>query len=230
MSVLDTFAQQWQAQNGWEIVAVLLSIAYIIFAARANSLCWLCAFFSTAIFSVIFFDANLLQESALNIYYLIIAVYGWYSWRFGHDNNRQKTDEQKQPEELSSHQSQDRERMITRWPLTRHLFWIVIMAMIALLSGVISDKWLQADMPYLNGFTVWFAVYTTFLVARKVLENWYYWMVLNPVSFYIFYQQELYVTCALMIVYFIMSIYGLLEWKKQWRQQNYEACSATAAG
>ena len=226
MSVIETFVQQWQAQNSWEVVAVVLSIAYIIFAARANSLCWLCAFFSTAIFSVIFFDANLLQESALNIYYLIIAVYGWFSWRFGRN---QKGQQQHLEEQISDKQSKG-ERVITRWPLGRHLFWIVTMAIIALLSGYISDKWLQADMPYLNGFTVWFAVYTTFLVARKVLENWYYWMVLNPVSFYIFYQQELYVTCALMVVYFVMSIYGLLEWQKQWRQQNYEASNVTAAG
>lgn len=207
----QSLLEQWRAQNTWELIAVVLSIAYIVLAARANSWCWLCAFFSTAIFSVLFFDTNLLQEAALNVYYLIIAVYGWYNWRYS---------------EKAKQQTED--LPISRWPLKRHLFWVTVVAMISILSGVLSDHLLQADMPYINGFTVWFAVFTTYLVAQKVLENWYYWLVLNPISFYIFYQQELYVTCLLMVVYFMMTIYGIFEWHKQWqRQENDRATSTT---
>ncbi|WP_144392064.1 nicotinamide riboside transporter PnuC [Pleionea sediminis] len=214
MEFFQILAEQWRAQNTWEVIAVALSIAYIILAARASSWCWPCAFVSTAIFSVLFFDTNLLQEAALNIYYLIIAVYGWYHWRYSKNESSDK---------------EAHELPISRWSVKRHLKWIGIVTIVALISGFFSDSILKADMPYINGFTVWFAVFTTYLVAQKVLENWYYWLVLNPISFYIFYQQELYVTCLLMVVYFVMTLYGIYEWKKLWRQQNNEVSRRTSS-
>ena len=69
-----------------ETVAVALAIAYLILAMRQNSLCWYCAFFSTAIYVYIFGDVNLYMESALNVYYMLMALYGWYQWRRGGDN------------------------------------------------------------------------------------------------------------------------------------------------
>ena len=66
-----------------ETVAVVLSIAYLLLAMKENSLCWYCAFFSTAIYVWIFGDVSLYMESALNIYYMVMAVYGWYQWQRG---------------------------------------------------------------------------------------------------------------------------------------------------
>ncbi|NVJ61202.1 MAG: nicotinamide mononucleotide transporter [Gammaproteobacteria bacterium] len=205
MSLFATVAEQllfqWENQSVLEIVAVTLSIGYIFFASRASIWCWPCALLSTGIFTFLFFDVNLLQESALNVYYLGMAVYGWWHWR-GDDNASQ--------------------RPIIRWNMKRHLVIIFCVAVVALVSGWTSDNWLNADFPYLNGFTVWFSVFTTYLVARKVFENWFYWLVINPTSFYILFQKELYLTCALMVVYFVMSIYGIFEWYRQWKKQSNE--------
>ena len=201
MSIIEQLIVQWQNQSIWEVAAVILSIGYIIFASRASIWCWPCALLSTGIFTVLFFDVNLLQESALNVYYLVMAGYGWFHWR-GADAASQ--------------------RPITRWRLKWHLIAILVTTCVALVSGWISDRWLGADFPYLNGVTVWFSVLTTFLVARKVLENWYYWLVINPTSFYILFHKDFYLTCALMVVYFIMSIYGAIEWYQQWQKQNNE--------
>ncbi|NVJ49353.1 MAG: nicotinamide mononucleotide transporter [Gammaproteobacteria bacterium] len=197
--------EQWLAQSLWEWIAVILSIAYVVLAANANRWCWLCAFLSTAIFTVLFFDVNLLQESALNVYYLVMAVYGYWHWQ---------------------DQQNDEQRPVIRWPLKKHLFGASICLVVASVSAVIADHILGSDFPYLNAFTVWFAVYTTYLVARKVLENWLFWIIINPLSAYMFWHKEMYVTVALMAVYFIMSWYGLWQWYRIWRQQNESRVAA----
>jgi len=205
--MMEQWIAQWQAQSLWEWTAVLLSFGYIVLAAQANRWCWVCAFLSTAIFSVLFFDVNLLQESALNIYYLLMAIYGWWHWQGS---------------------SEQQQLPIIRWPVKNHVIGAAIFGVIALISGFVSDVYFKADFPYLNGFTVWFAVYTTFLVARKVFENWFFWLVINPLSAYMFWHKELYVTCGLMAVYFIMSLYGVRTWYIKWRQQDESLSTCTA--
>ena len=77
---------QFNALSGWEAFAVFLAIAYLLLAVRENILCWYCALFSTAIYIFLFWNVSLLMESALNVYYLLMAVYGWYQWKYGGTN------------------------------------------------------------------------------------------------------------------------------------------------
>ena len=69
--------------SGWEGLAVVLAIAYLLLAMRESILCWVCAFASTAIYTVLFWNVSLVMESALNVYYMAMAVYGWYQWQRG---------------------------------------------------------------------------------------------------------------------------------------------------
>ena len=78
LDFLSTAQQQLLATSAWELLAVLLAIAYLFLALRENSLCWYCALASTAIFTSLFWDVSLLMESALNVYYMAMAVYGWW--------------------------------------------------------------------------------------------------------------------------------------------------------
>ena len=63
-----------------EIFAVIFAITYLILAVRQNILCWYAAFFSTAIYTFLYWDVSLYMESILNIYYLLMAIYGWVNW------------------------------------------------------------------------------------------------------------------------------------------------------
>ena len=67
----------------WEALAAALAIAYLLLAARERIACWGCALVITAIYTVLFWNVSLLMESALNVYYLLMAIYGWYQWRRG---------------------------------------------------------------------------------------------------------------------------------------------------
>ena len=74
----------------------------------------------------------------------------------------------------------------------------------------------QASFPYLDSATTCFAVMTTYLVAKKVLENWFYWIVINTVSIYLYFSKGLMLTTALFVVYVFMAIAGYFMWRKMW--------------
>ncbi len=187
----------WQAQSPLEVVAVFAAIMYLVLAIRENIWCWLFAFISTAIYIYLFNKVSLLSESLLNIYYLIMAIYGWYQWKFG-DNHH--------------------ERHIISWPWRKHVILIVLTALMVPVLGYTTSQW-GASMPYLDAFTTCYAVLATVMVAHKVLENWHYWLVINIVSTYLFAVKGLYLTSALFAVYVILTVIGYFNWRKTYAQQ-----------
>jgi nicotinamide mononucleotide transporter len=190
-----------------ETVAVALAIAYLILAMRQNSLCWYCAFFSTAIYVYIFGDVNLYMESALNVYYMLMALYGWYQWRRGGDNGTGIA--------------------ICRWHIKQHLLALTLIVMATMLSGYLLVESTDAKFPYLDSFTTWASIMTTLMVARKVLENWLYWIVINSLSLFIFIDRELYQTAAMLAVYLGLSCVGYITWRKAYHDQRATATAAS---
>ena len=190
-----------QAMSIWEVVAVILGIAYLVLAMRQSMLCWYAAFGSTAIFSWLFWDVSLVMESGLNVYYLIMAIYGWSVWR----GNKEKS---------------ETNVAIKTWSLSRHALVISGVILMSLATGYGLEKNTSAALPYLDSFTTWGAVITTYMVAQKVLENWLYWLVIDTVAIYLFIDRELYLTALLMIVYVVLATIGWFMWLKEYRQQT----------
>ncbi|NVK38565.1 MAG: nicotinamide mononucleotide transporter [Gammaproteobacteria bacterium] len=196
-----------QAMSYWEVIAVVLGIAYLVLAMRENSLCWYAAFGSTAIFSWLFFDVSLVMESALNVYYLAMAVYGWYVWN-------------KQPQNSAMQNELTPKLPISTWSGKQHTLAIGGVLALTFLSGYLLSENTTAVMPYLDSFTTWGAVLTTYMVAKKVLENWIYWFVIDAIAIYLYIDRELYLTALLMGVYVIMVIFGYAAWLKVYKDQN----------
>lgn len=190
-----------QAMSIWEVVAVILGIAYLVLAMRQSILCWYAAFGSTAIFSWLFWDVSLVMESGLNVYYLIMAIYGWSVWR----GNKEKS---------------ETNVAIKTWSLSRHALVISGIILMSLATGYGLEKNTSAALPYLDSFTTWGAVITTYMVAQKVLENWLYWLVIDTVAIYLFIDRELYLTALLMVVYVVLATIGWFMWLKEYRQQT----------
>ena len=113
--VISSLIQQLLATSLWEALAVLFGIAYLLLAMREHIWCWYAAFLGTAISIYVFWDASLLMESALNVYYVIMAVYGWYQWRHGGKAHSQLA--------------------ISRWPLHYHGLAITGVLVVACCSG-----------------------------------------------------------------------------------------------
>ena len=183
-----------------ETLAVFLGIGYLLLAMRESSLCWYCAFFSTALYVWIFGDVSLYMESALNVYYMAMAIYGWLQWqRGGADKSGVK---------------------IIRWTSKQHILGVVIILAASVTSGYLLSSNTAAKLPYLDSFTTWGSVFTTIMVAQKVLENWLYWIVINSVSIYLYVDRGLDQTAAMFFLYLVLATIGFLTWKKAYDTQN----------
>ena len=188
----------WQAQSTLEVVAVVAAILYLVLAIKESIWCWLFAFISTGIYIYLFHSVSLLSESLLNVYYLVMAIYGWYQWQHGQQNQ---------------------ERKIVSWPLKKHSYLIFATALMVPVLGY-SMSQIGASMPYLDAFTTCFAVLATVMVAHKILENWHYWLVINVTSVYIFINKDLLLTAAMFILYVILSVIGYINWNKHYANQR----------
>ena len=192
--------------TSWEILAVFLSVSYILLAIKQNLWSWVAAFFSTLIYSILFFDASLLMDSALNIFYLVMAVYGWYSWKYGNIK------------------AQNEQLKITTYGITNNFKIIGILILISIVLGYIMANYTSADFAYLDTFTTVFAVFATYMLAKKVLENWIYWVVIDTVSIYIYIQKGFYLTAVLFAIYTVLACVAYIQWKKEYK--NLELKSA----
>jgi len=185
------------AMSLWEFLAVILGVAYLLLALRENLWCWPAAFISTAIFLFVFWDVNLLMESALQVYYLIMAVYGWWQWQQG--------------------ETESNGLEISSWGARQHVFAIGLVLLISLLSGTALAQYSNAALPFLDSFTTWGSVLTTWMVARKILENWLYWLVIDSVSIFLYLDRGLYLTALLFVAYLVIAIFGYRTWLQHYR-------------
>jgi len=206
--LIQRFIDQLATTSVLEWIAVSLAVAYLLLAIKESLWCWPAAFFSTAIYVYLFFDVNLYMESFLNLYYLLMAIYGWQQW---HKNS---------PETVSKSYSK-----ICSWGLKKNLLLSAVTAIIIWISSGLLQKYSNQDFPLVDSFTTWFAILATYMVTQKVIENWLYWIVIDIVSIYLYISKDFMLTAVLFFSYVILAVIGWLSWKKRFRQQTLSSSS-----
>ncbi len=184
-----------------EIFAVIFALLYLFLAMKQNIACWYAAFISTLIYIIIYWDVSLYMESLLNFYYLLMAIYGWINW-----NKKSQIDK----------------NYVISWSYQNHILVILLILILTVISGFSLQK-TDAVYPYLDSFTTWASVITTFMVAQKILSNWIFWIIINSVAIFLNFDRELYLTVILLMTYQVMSIYGYYQWRKsyyEYKSQN----------
>jgi nicotinamide mononucleotide transporter len=182
-----------------EATSVLFSILYLVLAIRESLWCWPAAFVSSVLTLLVVLGARLYSEVALNVYYAAMAVYGWYQWQYG---GRRRGNE---------------ELPISVWPLKMHALAIGGSVALALVIGFVLSRYTQAAFAYLDAFLAVSSVVTTYMVARKLLENWLYWLVIDGLWVYVYWQRELYLFVGLSALYLVLVVIGLARWHRDWR-------------
>jgi nicotinamide mononucleotide transporter len=183
--VLLDDAAQWLAFG--------LNLTYVVLAGRGNAWCWVFGFMGTIFQCIVCVDANLKSDSALQIYYAFSAIYGWYAWR-----RRNADGSVGLP--------------IQSYPLSMHVKIGLLGTVVAL---PLALYWQSAAFRFEDAFLAVFSVATTILTARKVLESWLYWLIIDGFYAIIYFERDKYLLATLSVVYFIFSIRGYLSWKKQ---------------
>lgn len=196
----------WLAgSSALEALAVVFAILYLVLAIRQSALCWPAGLVSVALSLVLFYDARLYMESALQIFYIAISLYGWYEWKRGGTRH----------EGVS----------ITLWPARMHAFCGGLIVLATVAFGAVLARTTDAALPYVDSFTTVGAIVTTWMVARKILENWIYWFVIDSVSIYLYLMRGLDLYAALFAVYLVLVVVGFRRWLLDWRAQRADGAA-----
>lgn len=174
-----------------ESVAVLFSILYVILAAKESIWCWGAAAISVILYIYICYTAQLYPETGLQVFYLFMAGYGYHHWN-----------------------KKEQELQISEWNTSKHLLVLAIGATLTFLMGFYFTTYTNAAMPLVDSFTTIFSIFATFMVAKKILGNWLYWIVIDAVSVYLYFSRDLHLTSLLFLAYTIIAIFGYFKWLK----------------
>ena len=175
-----------------EWIAVALALAYLLLAVRQNPWCWACAIASAAIYLVLFARGGLVMQAALQVFYVGMAVYGWRAWRGDGPGTALP---------------------VSRWSAGRHATGFGIVLVATLVNGWLLARAAGGWVPYVDAFVAWASVLATWLVARKVLENWLYWIVVDTVAAVLYWSQGFHATAALFVLYVVIAVRGYFAWR-----------------
>lgn len=184
-----------QLNFNWSIIesaAVFFSILYVILALKESIWCWGAAAISVILYIFICYTAQLYPETGLQVFYLFMAFYGYYQWN-----------------------KNDSTLQIQQWTITKHLLILLIGAILTFLMGFYFSLYTNAALPLVDSFTTVFSVFATYMVAKKVLGNWLYWIVIDAVSVYLYFSRDLHLTSLLFMGYTIIAIFGYFSWLKR---------------
>jgi len=192
--MFDAILSILQNEFHWSILetlAVIFSVIYVILATKENIWCWAAALISVGLYMYICYQAKLYAETGLQVFYFIMAIYGYFSWS-----------------------KNDGALMISEWSTNKHFIIILSATLITFLLGFIFSIYTDAKMPIVDSFTTVFSVFATFMVVKKILSNWLYFIVIDIIAIHLYYSRDLHLTSFLFLIYTLIAVFGFLKWNR----------------
>jgi nicotinamide mononucleotide transporter len=187
----------WLRENYSELLGFIFGVTYIIFSIRKSIWLWPIGLISSAAYIAVFAKSTLYADMLLQVYYLLVSVYGWYFWLKGKTNNKSKV-----KIEIAS---------------IKLFQWLFVISSIIILTFCLYlpfKQYTNASNPLWDGFVTAGSVVATFMLARKLIEQWLIWIVVDFASSALFYNKKLYLTVVLFIIYTVLAFIGYFKWKK----------------
>jgi len=193
---------EWLSANYIELAGAILGIAYIYFSIRQHILTWITGLLTSLLYIVVFYQAKFYADMGLQFYYVAISIYGWYLWK------------KKKPGLTDN----------TTMPIIRarrNFFLISAMAtwIIFLLIRFILERYTDSMIPNMDAATTALSITATYMLARKMIEHWIIWVVVDVVSTGLYIYKGLWATSILFLVYTIMAVIGYKQWKNELLRQ-----------
>jgi nicotinamide mononucleotide transporter len=188
-----------EAVNG---LALVTGVAYAVLAARRNRLCWIAGAVSAGCAALLCALNKLPMQAALQVFYVAMAAYGWWSWK---------------------RSSGAGELPVGAWPWSFHGGAALLLIGLSLLSAGWLRDGQASDWPLLDSLTTWFSLLATWLAARAKLENWLYWIVINAVMVYLFFEQKVWGMALLSVFLVVIAAAGFIAWRRRLQVQGATA-------
>lgn len=183
-----------------EIAGFITGLAYLWFEYHANRLVWLTSMIMPMISVWVYFRSGLYADFAINIYYLVIAVYGYIAWSIG------------------SKRKEGPALRITHTPARMYVMLVCALAVIFTVLAYILVNFTPSNVPYYDAFTTALSIVAMWMMARKYAEQWLAWLIVDAVCIGLYYYKQIYFYSALYAVYTVIAALGYRKWLSLMRQ------------
>ena len=195
---------EWLSGNIIELLGAILGLLYIFFSIRQSILTWPTGLLASLLYTWVFYESGFYADMGLQVYYVVISIYGWYYWLKGGD---------------SKNSSKQNDLAIQK--TSTHLMFKLV-AIIVAIYGVLLYVLLNftdSDVPFMDSLTTALSIVATWMLAKKYIEHWLIWIFVDALSAGLYVYKNLWPTVVLFAVYTIMAVFGYLEWKKESTKQ-----------
>lgn len=185
--------------NWLEYFGVVTGLIYLGLEIVQHRAMWVVGFVTSFVYIFVFFFSKFYADMSLNIYYVCISIYGFWQWQ-----NKDKVNHRCEVDILYRH-----------WDLKLILGIGIVTALLWLGMYLILSRYTDSPLPAGDAFTTALSITATWMLARRILEHWGCWMIVNGVSAVLYYQRGLYPTCFLFLCYGFLAIVGCINWKRK---------------
>ena len=188
---------KWLSGNYIELLGAILGIAYIFFSIRQSILTWPVGLLTSVLYVWVFFVSKLYADMGLQMYYVVISIYGWYEWLRGNQSNHAEPIK------------------VSRLSLKLGFILSIVSVFLFILIWFILKNYTDSPVPMADGFATALSIVATWMLARKILEHWLVWIFVDAFSVGLFFYKDLLPTVILFVVYTVMAYIGYREWKQE---------------
>jgi nicotinamide mononucleotide transporter len=234
----------WLSNNWIEIFGAITGIIYVFLEIRQNIWLWPVGIVTSAVYIIVFFTSKFYADMSLQVYYLVISFVGWYwwvkgSWRRAQGTGHRAAEASRLPsmeslprfggglgvgneetkrqrdEETKRQRNKETERLsVARLKLKTGRILSCFFVLLYFMMWLVLSRYTDSPVPGWDSFITSLSIIATWMLARKIYEHWFLWIVVNSVSVVLFSARGLYPTAILYMVYLVMSFAGLKEWKR----------------
>lgn len=186
----------WLTINWVETIAALLGLIGIYLQIKQNPWYWFSALIMVLMYIFVFYQAGFYADMSFQFYYLIVSIYGWTHW-------------------VTSRGKADNESLIV-YKLSKSQWIIALLVSIIFFAVIyfILDKYTNSQVAIGDAFTTALSITATWLLARKILENWLFWIIVDVVSTGLYFYKGLFPSAILFTVLTVLAIVGYIKWRK----------------
>jgi nicotinamide mononucleotide transporter len=178
----------------WEIIGTVLGVLGVGLMIRQSIWGWPVGLVQVAVYTWVFFENKLYSDAILQVAFFLIQAYGWWHWWRGRVPGR--------------------ELPVTRLDPAAVAGTVVAGAVLTAGWGTFMQRTTDAALPHWDAFILIFSLIAQWLQARKKLENWAGWLVVNTVAIGVYWTKDLRLTAGLYVVFWLMALWGWREWRQ----------------
>lgn len=194
----------WLAKHYIELLATITGLIYLAFSIRGHILLWPFGIITSLLYVYVCFKSGIYADMGINAYYVVISVYGWIHWAFRGAGEKA-------------------ELPVSRLKMRLSLILLLITVVIFFFIAYVLNNYTDSTIGWWDAFTTALSITATWMLARKILEHWLIWIVVDSVSVGLYIYKGLYPTVLLFAVYTSLAILGFYEWKKLWRKEQNQS-------